>query len=335
MARADGGGVTPAVTVAVLTFNGERYLREILTALGAQEYEGGFETLVIDSGSTDSTLAIVAEFPGVRLHQIPNSEFGHGKTRNLAARLATGEFIAFLTHDAIPADAHWLTELVAPLQSFPDVVAVLGKQRPRPDCVPIMKYEIRRAFDTQGPDFATAISRYTPAFDRDPVLFERASIYSDVNSATRRDFLVDVLPYRDVAYAEDQLFGQDVIRSGRAKAYASRGTVIHSNDLTYAEYAKRLFDEIVGMRRAGALLPPPQAGYRALARALVLDPVDILRDADYSVGRKVYWLLVNPFFHLSKYRASRRARRFDLTDDAAFAKGSLEARRKSRPVGDR
>ncbi len=327
--------MTAVATVAVLTFNGERYLREILAALRAQEFDGEVEVLVIDSGSTDATLAIIAEFPEVRLHQIPNSEFGHGRTRNLAARLAVGEYIAFLTHDAIPADEHWLTELIEPLRSFPDVVAVLGKQRPRPDCVPIMKYEIRRAFETQGPDFGTTVSRYTPAFDRDPVLFERASIYSDVNSATRRAFLVDVLPYRDVAYSEDQLFGQDVIRSGRAKAYAARGAVIHSNDLSYAEYGKRLFDEIVGMRKAGAQLPPPQAGYRALARALVLDPIDILRDGEYSAGRKLYWLLVNPFFHLTKYRVSRRARRFDLTDDAAFARGSLEARRKSRPAGDR
>ena len=326
--------MTPAATVAILTYNGETYLRQILSALLAQDFDGDVEILVIDSGSTDSTLQIVAEYPRVRLHTIPNSEFGHGRTRNLAARLAKGEYLAFLTHDAIPAGPSWLAELVDPLRRFPDVVAVLGKQEPRPDCVPIMKYEIRRAFAAQGPDFATAVSYRTPAFDADPVHFERAAIYSDVNSATRRAFLVDVLPYRDVAYAEDQLFGQDVIRSGRAKAYASRAVVIHSNDLDYSEYRKRLFDETVGMRRAGAEMPPAQAGYRALVRALILDPIDILRDRDYSLGRKLLWLAVNPFYHLAKYRVTRRARRFDLDDHAAFARESLEARRKGLGSGD-
>jgi rhamnosyltransferase len=327
--------VTVVATVAILTFNGERYIRQILSALVGQDFDGGIEILVVDSGSTDATLAIVAEFPQVRLHEIPNSAFGHGKTRNLAAQLAMGEYVAFLTHDAIPASADWLTELIEPMRRFPDVVAVLGKQEPRPDCIPIMKYEIRRAFATQGPDFATTISYLTPALERESQLFERAAIYSDVNSATRRDFLADTLPYRDVAYSEDQLFGRDVLRSGRAKAYAARGTVIHSNDLTYSEYRKRLFDEIVGMRRAGAELAPAQRGYRAFARAVVLDPIEILRDRDYSVGRKFFWLFVNPFYHLVKYRVGRKARRFDLADDAAFARASLEARRKAQAAEDR
>jgi rhamnosyltransferase len=72
------------VTVAVLTYNGETYLEQILTAVEAQAIDGEVDILVIDSGSTDGTLGIVARHPGVRLHQIPNSEFGHGKTRNLA-----------------------------------------------------------------------------------------------------------------------------------------------------------------------------------------------------------------------------------------------------------
>jgi rhamnosyltransferase len=40
-------------TVAILTFNGETYLREILEAVEAQDVDGAVEILVIDSGSTD------------------------------------------------------------------------------------------------------------------------------------------------------------------------------------------------------------------------------------------------------------------------------------------
>jgi rhamnosyltransferase len=49
----------PAVTVAVLTYNGEQYLDALLTAVEAQQYAGEVELLVIDSGSTDTTLEIV------------------------------------------------------------------------------------------------------------------------------------------------------------------------------------------------------------------------------------------------------------------------------------
>jgi rhamnosyltransferase len=44
---------TTLVTVAILTYNGEIYLRRILGMLRAQVLEGDFEVLVIYSGSSD------------------------------------------------------------------------------------------------------------------------------------------------------------------------------------------------------------------------------------------------------------------------------------------
>jgi rhamnosyltransferase len=317
------------VTIAILTFNGDRYLESILSAIERQVFDGTVDVLVLDSGSTDGTLAIVAAHPTVRLHQIPNSEFGHGRTRNLAASLAQGRVVAYLTHDAVPADDHWLQELVDPLQRFPGVEAVLGRQIARPDCVPILKYEIRRVFQTQGPEFGTTLSYRTDAFDRQPQYWLPAAFYSDVNSAAHRDFLLRKIPYQDVDYAEDQLFGRDVLEGGHVKAYAARGAVVHSNDLTYREYRKRIFDEIVGLRMSGAVVPPSPSALRRFVRAVLLDPADILRDREYSSARKLYWLLVNPIYHLGKSRATRRARRIPLTDAAGIARGSLEGERRT------
>ena len=129
----------PLVTVAILTYNGEVYLEQILREVSAQVLSGQIEILVIDSGSTDSTLDIVRRFPNAILHEIPNAEFGHGRTRNLAARLATGEYIAFLTHDAIPVSREWLREILAPFALDDSIVAVMGKQIPRRGCFPLLK----------------------------------------------------------------------------------------------------------------------------------------------------------------------------------------------------
>src|SRR3954451_2257736 len=124
-------------TVVVLTYNGERYLRDLLTAVTGQRIDGEFEILVIDSGSTDATLDIVAGFPRVRLLQIPNSEFGHGRTRNLAAHEARGRYVAYLTHDAVPAHDRWLYELLKPFELNDRVAAVMGSQIPRPSAFPL------------------------------------------------------------------------------------------------------------------------------------------------------------------------------------------------------
>lgn len=318
-------------TVAILTYNGETYLERILEAVSAQEVDGDFEILVIDSGSTDRTLEIVARFPEVRLHEIPNHEFGHGRTRNLAARLARGRYVAYLTHDAIPLGPRWLHELIAPFAIDAKVVGVMGKQVPRPRCFPLMKYEINGVFAQFGPDFGTTIL-YRDDFVQDEGTLGALTFYSDVNSAARREVLIDQIPYRDVRYAEDQMFGQDVIAAGWHKAYAPRGAVEHSNDLTLREFGARIFDETVGLRQIGVVVPPMSwlGRWRRTIRSTGGDTLRLLRDSAYSWRRKLYWLVVNPAFHIVKWEAYRRATRVDLGDESAIRAGSLEHRRMSR-----
>ncbi|PPF60948.1 glycosyltransferase family 2 protein [Clavibacter michiganensis] len=322
----------PLVTVAILTYNGEQYLEEILLAVETQELDGDVDVLVIDSGSRDRTLEIVKAHPQVRLHEIPNSDFGHGKTRNLAASLAKGTYIAYLTHDAIPADKHWLRELLAPMRDeSARIVAVMGKQIPRPRCFPLLKYEIQSVFVGFGPDFGTTVFENT-GFAQRQEQRDSLAFYSDVNSATRRRFLLDTLPYRDVRYSEDMLFGQDLIEAGFRKAYAPRGAVIHSNDLTLAEYGMRMFDETVALRQIGKEIPPMRrrAQVRMTVRGVIIDSVRIARD-DYRVGQKLGWLLKNPCYHVAKWRAYRAATLVDLTDRSAINAGSLENNRKLDP----
>ena len=324
-------GQRPTATVAIMTFDGELYLEEILEAVEGQRFDGGIEILVIDSGSTDRTLEIIAAHPEVRLHEIPNQEFGHGKTRNLAAQLAMGEFIAFLTHDAIPATDLWLHELLAPMRDAGlGVRAVMGKQIPRANCFPLLKYEIRSVFSGFGPDFGTTVF-YDYGIPEDQGLLDSLSFYSDVNSATRTEFLVTEIPYRDVRYSEDMMFGEDIIKAGYSKAYAPRGAVIHSNDLTLVEYGKRMFDETVALRQIGKPLPRMRrrAQLRMTVRGVMADSIRIVRDADFGARRKLYWLAVNPRYHLSKWQAYRSATLTDLTDAAAIRAGSLEHSRKT------
>jgi rhamnosyltransferase len=319
------------VTVAILTYNGEQYLEKILRKLRKQQFDGEFEVLVIDSGSTDSTLEIIASHPEVRLIEIPNSEFGHGRTRNLAAREARGEYVAYLTHDAVPSTKHWLTELISPMDRYPDVVAVLGKQVARPRAFPLQKYEIHNMFRNLGPDYGITLF-YDAPFADEPAVRDALAFYSDVNSAARRSFLVDVLPYRDVRYAEDQLFGRDVIDNGYTKAYAPRASVMHSNDLTLSEYGHRIFDETVGLRQIGYDIPTISrlSVMTYTARGMVGDSVRIVRDRAYSWRRKLYWLALNPVYHARKWSSYRASTLVDVNDHAAVASGSLEHKRKRR-----
>jgi rhamnosyltransferase len=307
-------------TVVVLTYNGERYLRELLEATGRQRIDGAFEILVIDSGSTDATLDIVADFPEVRLIRIPNEEFGHGRTRNFAAHEARGRYVAYLTHDAVPASDRWLYELLKPFELTDRVAAVMGSQVPRPQCFPLLKYEINGVFAGFGPGFGTTLF-YDDDFITDEGVRNAVTFYSDVNSAARRDVLTGPVPYREVSYAEDQLFGRDVIAAGLIKAYAPRAAVVHSNDLSLPEYDERMAEETMGLREVGIDVAVPSVGVvaRMMSRGIAKDSVRLLRDREFSRRRKLWWLLVGPLYHLQKWRGVRRGARAPVPPPGAAA----------------
>jgi rhamnosyltransferase len=317
--------VRESVSVVIPTFNGEEYLGEVLDSLAEQDYDGPVEVLVIDSGSTDTTLDIVRGHPAVVLHEIPNSEFGHGRTRNLGARLAAGQIVAFLTQDAIPAHPGWLRELVTPLG---DAAAVTGRQIPRAGCFPLLRYEIEGLFANLGPVDAPTIVALddAPGGDVDAISF-----YSDVNSATRRSFLLETIPYRDLPYSEDFAFAKDLLIAGYRKAYAPAGSVIHSNDLTLREYGKRIFDETIALRRIGH----PSTTVSRFGQILrtgygvLRDSARIVRDPAYGTSARLGWLIRNPWYQVAKWRSIYAAQHISLDDARGIAKRSLESERQS------
>jgi glycosyltransferase involved in cell wall biosynthesis len=102
------GDVWPKVSVVVCSFNGQRTLRECLLSLMRLDY-ADYEVIVVDDGSTDATPDIIAEFPQVIHHRQENR--GLSAARNVGARLASGEIVAYTDDDCV-VDEHWLKYLV-------------------------------------------------------------------------------------------------------------------------------------------------------------------------------------------------------------------------------
>ena len=73
-----------SVSVVVPVKDGARHLEELLPAIASQRIDADVEILVIDSGSTDGSPALARSL-GATVIEIEPGEFGHGRTRNLAA----------------------------------------------------------------------------------------------------------------------------------------------------------------------------------------------------------------------------------------------------------
>ena len=265
-------------TVAVLTFNGEEFLDEVLSACLSQETSFRSECLVVDSGSTDRTLEIVARYPGVRLHRIPNVEFGHGRTRNLAAGLAAGDIVVFLTQDATPVGTTWLSELVAPFEYDPTLAGVFARQVPRPGCGPTTSREVAGVFRDPPPGF-----------------------FSNVCSAIRRDVL-RAIPFRDVDYAEDRGFAADAAGAGLRTGYVPEAQVLHSHDLALGPYFRRMYDEAAGLRAVdpSSRTKPVLWLLAATARGTVLDWAFVATNRDYTFAGKVRHAARVPAYNVAR-----------------------------------
>ncbi|MDP8959771.1 MAG: glycosyltransferase [Actinomycetota bacterium] len=86
------------------TFNGAATIEAQLEALSSQTYEGPWELVVADNGSTDDTLHIVQSWepklPEVRVIDVPERK-GVSHTCNMGAASARGDFIVFCHQDDI------------------------------------------------------------------------------------------------------------------------------------------------------------------------------------------------------------------------------------------
>ena len=227
--------------VIIPTWNGGALFRDVLESLTTQSTPWSFEVLVVDSGSTDETLEITRSYAGrgVRLHSIPNSEFQHGRTRNLAISLTSAEFVAVLTQDATPANPYWLANLVKSFDKGAKVAGVFGAHQAYPDATPFVSMGIQGHFEHFN---RLAHVAHWDAHD-DIIPFGSTSwqnwlhYYSDNNSCMRRS-VWEHIPYPDIDWGEDQVWAWEIVKQGYDKAFAENAIVYHSHNLNNKQQFK-------------------------------------------------------------------------------------------------
>lgn len=214
------------ISIIIPTLNAQHFIGKLLRRLESQTIRP-IEIMVVDSSSTDATQHIVnnvaAANSSVHLVTIPRTSFNHGGTRNYAFSYSHGDFVLFLTQDALPSDNHYIEHLIRPFED-PLVGQITGRQLPREDA---WQYEkLVRAFNYPSKSNVRNKSCI-------PRLGIKAFFASDACSAYRRTLFEQVGGFPSpVKTNEDMLIAARLLNAGYKVAYQANATVIHSHNMT-------------------------------------------------------------------------------------------------------
>ena len=101
----------PLISIALATYNGEKYLREFLDSIAYQTYKN-IEIIACDDQSTDNTVKILEEYSKILnlRYYLNENRLGPVKNFEKALKLCSGRFIALADQDDI-----WLPEKIETL----------------------------------------------------------------------------------------------------------------------------------------------------------------------------------------------------------------------------
>jgi len=114
------------ISVIVPTLNEEKYLPRCLKSLVDQTSNESIEIIVVDGGSSDLTVQIAKKYADKVLFK-PKAPVG--AARNLGAKAATGEILAFIDADTI-ANPQWADSIIEAFRRRPSAVGVTGPTLP-------------------------------------------------------------------------------------------------------------------------------------------------------------------------------------------------------------
>ncbi len=224
------------ISVIIRCYNEDKHIGRLLTGI-LHQTEKDCEIIVVDSGSTDATLAIASRYP-VKIISIKKEDFSFGYSLNVGCEAAIGEFLVFVSAHAYPVHYFWLESLLVP---FADdrVGLVYGKQRGNG----ITKYSEQQVFTKWFPD-------HSCGNQGDPFC-------NNASAAVRRDIWARFRYDESLTGLEDLAFAKQLLSAGYRVAYQAEAEIIHVHDESWKALLNRYRREAIALKH---ILPEERFG---------------------------------------------------------------------------
>ncbi|HUH98298.1 MAG TPA: glycosyltransferase family 2 protein [Anaerolineales bacterium] len=215
-------------SVVIRAYNEERHVGRLLKGIQHQTIKD-VEIILVDSGSSDSTVSIAESF-GARIVKIASDEFTFGRSLNFGVRAARGDLIVIASAHVYPVYPDWLETLLHPFEDE-RVALTYGKQR-APE---FARFSEGQVFHQWYPD----------ASDLD----QATAFCNNANAAIRKS-LWEKNPYDETLTGlEDLAWAKWAKGQGYRVAYVAEAEIVHVHNETPRAVFNRYRREAMAFKR--------------------------------------------------------------------------------------
>lgn len=280
------GSSRPHCSIIIRAFNEEEHIGRLLTGI-LQQTVTDVEIILVDSGSTDATVAIASHYPVKLVHIRPQDfTFGYSLNRGIAA--ASAPLVVIASAHVYPVYPDWLENLLEPFKN-PNVGLTYGKQRGDEDS----KFSEHMIFSRWYPD------------ERNPK--QAHPFCNNANAAIRRK-LWEQHPYDEtLSGLEDLAWAKWVREQGLSIAYVPEAEIVHVHDETpravYNRYRREAmaFKQIYSQEKFGLL-----SFIRMTTANILIDAIQASRYGElFAHLKEIIWFRTMQFW--GTYRGYQQA----------------------------
>ncbi len=236
----------PKLTCITTTYNDGATALTAIRSVLAQSF-GDFQYLIVDDGSTDDTLAVLAGIDDPRVEIIRQANDGLSSARNAALLHVKGDYVCFLDSDDL-----------RPNWSFAAIVAVIARDAPDlvlcPGVLSEVSGELTRFYDDQmflqlDTLFPSgSVRRDQPDFARARPLMQRIEPQS-ANKAVRTAFLhAKRIGFPNGHFFEDIFFHTNLLASAQSVSFVQTPCFTY-----FRRYLRHQITATAGDRRFDAI----------------------------------------------------------------------------------
>jgi rhamnosyltransferase len=222
-------------SIVIRTYNEAKHLPALLDGIATQTLpRDAFEVVLVDSGSTDGTLAIAHQHPlAVEVVHIRKEDFSFGRSLNVGCEHARGKALVFVSGHCIPTQASWLERLIAPI-------------------------ERDQAAYTYGRQLGNGESRFSECqlfrkyYPETSLIPQDGFFCNNANAALCREAWQDLQFNEELTGLEDMELAKRLVDQGGVVAYVADAPVYHLHEESWHKVRLRYQREAIALQ---AIMP--------------------------------------------------------------------------------